>query len=168
MVYSLQASECIKLMKYFFWVILALLLSSCAPKETPYQGPVDLDSITIEGNSPQPHVDMTLMSTLEKSKSSESTQQNNSDEEREAPPTVILNAQTMPISEPHTDSPGGVIADTLRIFQCENLNAQGQDNFFLHVLNYRIHTLGAHPLCEVIQVTDLHQEEIKKEIFSSC
>ena len=70
------------------------------------------------------------------------------------PPAITLIAQTLPVSEPHAGSPGGVIADTLRVFQCDKLNADGQERFSLHVLNYRIHNLGTHPLCEVMQVTD--------------
>ncbi len=151
-------------MKYFFCVVLTFLLFSCAPKELPQQeSVVDLESL----GATQPDVDMALFDDPPEKNSKSPQQQNPSNEKREAPPTVVLNAQTLPISEPHASSPGGVIADTLRIFQCENLNAQGQDNFFLlHVLNYRIHKLGAHPLCEVIQVTDLQKEEITKEILT--
>ena len=124
-------------MKHFFWFILIFLLSSCAPKENPQKGPVDLDSIANEDSLLQSDVDLTF-------------------EEKKIPPAIVaLNAQTLPVSEPHEGSPGGIIADTLRIFQCEKPNAKGQDSFFLHVLNYRIHTLGSHPLCEVIQVTEI-------------
>ena len=135
-------------MKYLLWFILIFLLS-CAPKENPEKGPVDLDFLAKGTSLLQSNVDMTVISN------SAEPEPPPVEEEKIPPAIVALNAQTMPVSEPHEGSPGGIIADTLRIFQCEKPNAKGQDNFFLHVLNYRIHTLGAHPLCEVIQVTEI-------------
>ncbi len=155
-------------MNYFFCIILMLLIFSCSlPKETLRQdNNVDLESL----NSAQSDVDMALLGgPSEKKKSSVQERTPNEEQEppqREAPPKVVLNAQTLPVSEPHSGSPGGSIADTLKVFQCENLNAEGQDNFFLHVLNYRIHQLGVHPLCEVIQVKNLQKEDTAKEILA--
>ncbi|MDE0151019.1 MAG: hypothetical protein OXK80_00785 [Bdellovibrionales bacterium] len=140
-------------MKHFFWIILLFLLPFCAPKENPQKGPVDLDSLANPDSLLQSTVDMTGISeSAIKEASAENTEE---EEDKTAPSIIALHAQTLPVSEPHEGSPGGVIADTLQIFQCEDANAKGQDNFFLHILNYRIHTLGSHPLCEVIQVQDV-------------
>lgn len=140
-------------MKHFFWIILVFSLSFCAPKENPEKGPVDLDSLANPNNLIQSNVDMKAIG--ESAEQVTSVGDIEDEEEKTAPSIVALHAQTLPVSEPHDGSPGGVIADTLQIFQCENSNAKGQDSFFLHILNYRIHTLGSHPLCEVIQVQDV-------------
>ena len=144
-------------MSYFFCIILTFLLFSCSPpKETIQQeSVVDLDSL----NSVQSDVDMSLFEDPSQKKNSESPSPPEPPKKETA---VALDAQTLPVSQPHSGSPGGNIADTLKIFQCEKLNAKGQDNFFLHILNYRIHQLGVHPLCEVIQVKNLPEEAVKE------
>jgi len=158
-----------------------LLLSFCAPKETSQEGPVDLDFIARGDSLLQSEVDMALINAPAEHESlswqdgrapaeteplsvedggapaetESSSVEDEKEEEKNIPSIIALNAQTMPVSEPHAGSPGGIIADTLRVFQCETSHAKSQDSFFLYVLNYRIHTLGAHPLCEVIRVTNI-------------
>lgn len=139
-------------MNYFFSFLLIFSLFSCAPKETPQIDSVDLDELSQRTEPPQSTVDIALLANTQTPEASEN---NLEEEERTAPAKVILTTETMPVSKPHSGSPGGVIADTLQVFQCEKNNAESQNSFFLHVLNYRIHKLGAHPLCEVIQVTDI-------------
>ena len=60
---------------------------------------------------------------------------------------IAFNASSMPVSKPHSGSPGGVTAVSLKTFQCRALNKQ--QDFILHIYDYRINTLGQHPLCEV-------------------
>ena len=171
-------------MKSLFWIIPTFLLFSCSPpKDSLHQDVVDLDSLASE-EKPQSDADKTLVedsaepqlssNDLEDSPLAPSPPSNDlespavnsladanmvppssSDPPVPLPSTITLIAQTLPVSEPHRGSPGGIIADTLRIFQCNKLDADSQERFFLHVLNYRIHTLGTHPLCEVMQVTDV-------------
>lgn len=158
-------------MKPLFWIILTFLFFACSPpKNNLHQSVVDLDSLTKERN---------IQPDAERTPAKESVEpqppSNDSEEESPAPSslnntepdppsssgipsppsTITLIAQTLPVSEPHAGSPGGVIADTLRIFQCDKIDANSQERFSLHVINYRIHTLGVHPLCEVMQVADV-------------
>ena len=130
-----------------------MLLSACAPKETPPYGALDLDSLKSQERF-QSNVDMALIeSSQPKPSSADDPPPEAANTSPPSKPT--LSATTLPASEPHKDSPGGIIADNLQVFQCEKSNAESQERFFLHILNYRIHTLGSHPLCEVIQVTDI-------------
>ena len=61
-----------------------------------------------------------------------------------------LQASTMPVSQPHKGSPGGLTASTLKIFQCRTAK-QDLKNFSINILGYRVNQLGSHPLCEILK-----------------
>ena len=158
-------------MKPLFWMTLTFLLSSCSPPNGRLpQDVVDLDSLASERKIPSDANRTSIKDPAEPSPPSndlESPVNSLTNVDKVSPPsneqpaplpsTITLIAHTLPVSEPHAGSPGGVIADTLRVFQCDKLDADGQERFSLHILNYRIHTLGTHPICEVMQVTDVRK-----------
>ena len=59
---------------------------------------------------------------------------------------------SLPISIPHTRSPGGLEANTFTAFQCHPNEDNDTPSFNLHLLTYRVSELGVHPLCEVISI----------------
>ena len=71
-------------------------------------------------------------------------------EESDLEESVSINSKSLPVSLPHRGSPGGLIADSLSVFQC----ASDKKYFTLHLLNYRVPTLGSHPICEILYVEE--------------
>lgn len=65
------------------------------------------------------------------------------------PNDIALTASSLPISKPHRGSPGGLIANSFKAFLCRAKNKDQEEDFTLYILDYRVNTLGTHPLCEV-------------------
>ena len=69
-----------------------------------------------------------------------------------------LNALSLPISRPHRGSPGGLTANSLKTYQCRS--KENQSGFIIHILDYRVSSIGSHPLCEVSLVRKDQSSEI--------